>query len=252
MGRIRKMALAAVTAAALALPAAAQKIVQGPPTQGCGGLLGYNTFILDSPENISFSCGGNGTVPVANDVWQSSQSSNTAQATANVTTDQNLLSSTMGMPTGQWPMNFAGRALEYYGAGTYNLGVASTVTLKLKLCSVAGCGSGTVVTLAAWTTASQATTGVTLAFNINAWCTTVATGASGSLECHGLLSFDGGATLAAAATGYNDSNTAAVGGLPLSGQWFLQSTLAFGTANASNTALLRNQVIDVYGPGVVN
>lgn len=237
----------------MSLPAIAQapKIVQGAPSN-CGGVYGYNTVILDSPENISFTCGGIGTVPMPNDVWFSSQTSNTAQATANVSTDQNLLSSTIGMPTAQWAMNAPGRALELNAAGTYSLGAASTVTIKAKLCSVAGCGSGTVTTLGSWVTAAQTNTSVTLAFNLAATCVTVSSGSSGSLECHGTLTFDSGATLAAAATSFLDSNTAAVGSLPLNGQWFLQTTLAFGSANASNTALMRSQIVDVYGPGIVN
>lgn len=236
---------------ALSLPAAAQKIVQGAPS-ACGGVYGFNTLIIDSPENILFPCGGMGTVPVPGLAWMSSITSNTAQATANVTTDQLLLAATIGMPTAQWAMNLPGRSLEYYSAGVYNLGVGSTVNIKLKLCSVSGCGSGTVVTLMQWTTASQATTGVTLGFNLNAWCVTVTPGATGTAECHGTLEFDSGATLAAAGTSFQDSNIAVVSGLPLNGQWFLQATLAFGTANASNTASLRNQLVSVYGPGIVN
>jgi hypothetical protein len=251
---MKKRWLGILLAGVLALPAAmqAQKIIQGAPTQACGGLLGYNTFILDSPENISFSCGGLGSVPIPNDVWVSTQTSNTAQATANVTTDQNLMSSTVGMPTAQWVMNAPGRTLQYFGAGTYSLGTSSTVTLKLKLCSVAGCGSGTVVTLASWTTASQSTTSVTLAYNLSASCVTVTLGSSGTAECHGTLQFDSGATLAAATSSFNDSNTAVISGLPLAGQWFLQSTLAFNTSNASNTSTLRLQTVDIWGPGVVN
>ncbi len=246
-GKLIGMLLALVL---VAVPLSAQtKITQGPPTSCAPGT---NYFILDSPNNVSYSCGGPGTVPIPNDVWLSTLTSSTAQATANVTTDQNLISSTIGMPFSEWAMNTPARTLEYFAAGTYSLGTATTVTVKLKLCTVAGCGTGTVTTLAAWTTASQSTTSVTLAYNVNAYCLTVATGATGSLECHGTLNFDSGATLAAASSTFNDSNTAVIASLPLNGQWFLQSTLAFNTSNASNTSTLRIQTLDIWGPGVVN
>lgn len=172
------------------------------------------------------------------------QTSNTAQATANNTSDQNLLANTVGTAS-LFPFNVVNKTWNVQAFGTYSLGAASTVNLKAKLCTVSGCGSGTVVNLASWTTASQTNTGVTLAWNINLQCATVTTGATGTAECHGTLNFDSGATLAAAASTFNDSNTAAVTGIPLNGQLFLQTTLAYGTANASNTALAREQVVTI-------
>jgi len=247
---MKKIGMLIAIIALLALPLAGQmRVGQGPPIS-CGP--GANYMYLDSPNNITYSCGGLGTVPIPNDAWFSVLSSTTAQATANVSTDQNLISSTMGMPYSEWVMNQPGRLLEYAGFGTYNLGTTSTVTVKLKLCTIAGCGSGTVITLASWTTASQTNTSVTLGFNVNAYCVTVTSGATGTLECHGTLNFDSGATLAAASTTFNDSNTAVISSVPLNGQWFLQSTLAFNSANASNTATLRIQSADVWGPGVIN
>lgn len=171
------------------------------------------------------------------------QTSNIAQATANVSTDQNLLFNQIGNGA-LAPLNRVGKTLTISSAGTYNLGAASVETFKAKLCTVSGCGSGTVITLATWVTASQATTSVTLGWNFLLNCTTVTQGGAGTMECHGTLNFDSGATLAAASSSFNDSNIAAVTGMPLNTTTlFLQTTIAFGTANAANTALARQQII---------
>src|SRR5207247_3443031 len=63
---------------------------------------------------------------------------------ANVSTDQNLMACTI--PAGT--LNRVGRTLRVKVAGLYSTPAASTsqVTIKVKICSVSGCGSGNVLT----------------------------------------------------------------------------------------------------------
>jgi hypothetical protein len=84
----------------------------------------------------------------------------------NVATDQNLMNCTI--PAGT--LNRVGRALEIWLAGVYSTGPAnaSKITIKAKLCTVYGCGSGTVITLASITSGANGTGVTTLPFNSSA------------------------------------------------------------------------------------
>src|SRR6267142_1663727 len=159
---------------------------------------------------------------------------------ANVSTDQNLMACTV--PAGT--LNRVGRSLQINIAGVYSTVAASTASLtyKVKLCTVSGCGSGTVVTLLNIATGTTgALTAANFPFHLNGQSTTQTAGASSAYEAHGRLTIDITSALAADSI-FTDSNTATVGTIDNTAQLFLQVTAASASASTSNSWTQRQLV----------
>jgi|SRR6195256_3952111 len=162
---------------------------------------------------------------------------------ANVSTDQILMACTV--PAGT--LNLVGKTLSIRSAGVYSTPAASTTTvnLKVKLCTVSGCGSGTVITLASITSAAlgaiQATNDP---WNVVMFSSTQTAGASAAFEAHGNLTIDIAALMTAAEAVYADGNTATVGTIDSTAQLFLQVTGAFSAASASNSMTHRQLIVE--------
>lgn len=156
----------------------------------------------------------------------------TAQATANVTTDQQLTEFGMQPNT----LIKKGKTLIVKGAGTYSLGAASVVTIKVKICTIAGCGSGTVVTPCTWVTGSNANTSVVSSFNFECIVgTSTSSAANSKVLGHGILGIEVGASNVTALTMFGDATTAESAVIDLTAADFIDTTVTFATANASNT-----------------
>jgi hypothetical protein len=199
-----------------------------------GGLVSNQPFCNEVTQvGGSYGCAG---VIVQNAV------TTTAQAAANVNTAQNLVSTVL-------PANLllkAGKTLTVKGGGTYSVGAATTVAIATKLCTVSGCGSGTVVSPCLWTTGSNANTGVTSSFNFE--CTVQTSTIAGALSKvlgKGVAAIEVGATNATAANVFGDVTTGETAAIDLTGAIFVQTTITFGTANASNTATQQTSVMTV-------
>lgn len=123
-------------------------------------------------------------------------------------------------------INDGAHGLSIYAAGSYNVAAASTLVFTIKL--------GTV-TIATFTTASQTNTAVALNWRLNFDITTVSPGTSGTVEAHGALTFDSGATLPAAASTFLDGNTAVSSAIDLTQPALLEIMANLGTGNASST-----------------
>lgn len=123
-----------------------------------------------------------------------------------------------------------GEGLDIFAAGTYNVAAASTVVFTIKFGGV---------TIATFTTASQTNTAVTLNWNLSLKAIAAVLGTSGTLEVHGSLNFDSGATLAAAASVFNDSITAASSAIDLTQDQTLEIMANFGSGNASSVIAQR-------------
>jgi hypothetical protein len=162
---------------------------------------------------------------------------------ANVATDQNGMAITITAGA----LNSVSRTLLIQLAGVYSTPAASTTTLthKLKLCTVSGCGSGTVITLASWTTSAlggiQATNNP---YNCTVNSSTQTAGATAAFEAHGNLTIDLAALASAAEGVFADNNTATVGTIDSTAQLFLQHTIAFSAASGSNSATDRQMIAD--------
>jgi hypothetical protein len=150
---------------------------------------------------------------------------------ANVTSDQQLME--LALSAGY--LNTSGQPFQITGAGVYSTVALQTPTLefKVKLCTVSGCGSGTVVTLVDITTTATLAAVTNNNWFISFLAATSTTGASGKLEIHGPAIVDLGATTATADSAFGDTNTAASGAIDLTAALFLDFTLAFSTNTAS-------------------
>jgi hypothetical protein len=135
-------------------------------------------------------------------------------------------------------LNTALAANLVHGSGYFTIAALQipALTFKAKLCTVSGCGSGTVVTLASITTAA------TVAATNNGWnlqlmAGTATAGATGNLWVHGApgLTVDIGALPGSAATPYTDLNTAVSSNIDLTAALFLDFTVATSTGNAGNS-----------------
>jgi hypothetical protein len=166
---------------------------------------------------------------------------------ANVTTDQNLMSVTI--PAGN--MNVVGRTFRVFVAGVYSTPAASTatITIELKLCSVSGCAAGNVADLIDATSSANPGTVTNNAFNLTAYFTTQTAGAAGRWEAHGVYGIDLGALNTSPDSFFNDTNTAVIAGTPAdidtTAQNFLQVSIAFSAASASNSATERQLVVEM-------
>jgi hypothetical protein len=165
-----------------------------------------------------------------------------------VTTDQNMQACTIPANT----LNAIGKTLMIQTAGVYSTPAASTtaVTLKVKLCSVSGCATGNVATLV--NISSTALAGIQATndpFNVQIMASTTTAGASSAAEAHGNLTIDISALTTAAEGVFADGNTATIAGSPsaidLTAQNFLQISVAFSVASASNVATGRQLIADV-------
>jgi len=172
-------------------------------------------------------------------VEQQLQASTTVNSLTNPTSATDLATFTIGAPTGgaSVSLNAPGKALQITAFGTYNLGAASTVVFTVKLGGA---------TLATFTTASQATTGVTLGWQLQLTSITVTPGASGTAEAHGALQFDSGATLAAASSQFLDSNTAVITSINYTGPLLLEVMANFGTGNGASVIAIRTLEVELY------
>jgi hypothetical protein len=157
----------------------------------------------------------------------------------NPTAATDLVTFTIGAPTGGAgiSLNSAGKVIVISAFGVYSLGAASTLVFTVKLGGA---------TLATFTTASQATTAVTLAWQLSLTSVTVTPGAAGTAEAHGYLSFDSGATLAAACSEFLDSNTAAITSINYTGPLLLELMANLGTGNAGSTITSRIVQVELY------
>jgi hypothetical protein len=191
---------------------------------------------LSVPGSVATSSG-----PVSG-TWQCTNVT-PVTVSANVATDQNLMACTI--PAGT--LNSASKTLRIYASGIYSTPAASTsvVTLKAKLCTVSGCGAGTVITpINIASAALGAITATNDPFNLAAYSTTQTTGAASAYEAHGNLTIDISALASAAEAVYADNNTATVGTIDSTAQLFLQITIAFSNASASNSATERQLIVD--------
>ena len=163
---------------------------------------------------------------------------------ANVTTDQLLMSCTLSANL----LNVVGRTLKVTTASIYSTPAASVsqMTEKIKLCTVSGCGSGTVVTLVSIQSSALGTIAVTNnAIQLPVFFTTQTAGASSTYEAHGCLNIDLNASISGADTVFCDTNTAVSAAIDSTAQLFLQVTGAFSTASASNSWSERQLIVEV-------
>lgn len=189
---------------------------------------------------------GSGNLTYSGCTLNSVSSTSPVTVNTNTTMDQQLME--LSLSAGY--LNSAGRNFDFFGAGVYTTQTAQTPTLtfKIKLCTVSGCGSGTVVTLISITTGATTAASANISWNVRAVGVTATAGATGNLEIHGPAQVDLGSALSTAATVYNDTNTAVSSNIDLTAALFADFTVAFSTnAATANTCTQRESVISPGG-----
>jgi hypothetical protein len=205
---------------------------------------GGNTFNATGPfETGSGIYYGNGPLVLGTPAIGTPANVTPVTVSTSTTADQNLMTQTLVANQ----LNNLSRNLHVQIAGIYSTPVGSTATisLKVKLCTVSGCGSGTVITPCSWT--SGANPGTITNNPINATCeiSTQTVGATAAFEAHGNMVIDLGASPSLADTIYSDTNTGTVGTIDATGQLFLQVSGAFSAASASNSMSERQLLVSI-------
>lgn len=189
---------------------------------------------------------GNGNTTTSSCLVNSVTSTSPVTVNTNTTSDQQLME--LSLSAGY--LNTSGQPFKFFGAGVYTTqsGQTPTLTFKVKLCTVSGCGSGTVVTLASYTSGATTASASNMPWNLSITGTTVTTGASGNLEVHGFNGVTLGTTAGAAGATYNDTNTAASSTINLTSALFVDFTITFSTnAATANTCTQREGVVSPGG-----
>lgn len=209
--------------------------VGATPINTAQGARTIETFHWDATNAVAARESGTHTVCV---------SSAPVTVNANVATDQNLM--TCSLPAGL--LNQVNSSLRVYIAGVFSTAAASTasLTFKVKLCTVSGCGSGTVISPVATTTGATAALSATnLSFSQTSYLSTQTAGAASAYEAHGFMTIDLSATPATPDSTYQDTNTATVGTIDSTAALFLQITAAASAASASNSFTERQLVVEL-------
>lgn len=141
---------------------------------------------------------------------------------------------TYAIPAGA--MNVVGKTIEFASYGTFTTAGGQTPTLRLRAYI------GTIAILD-YTSAASTASSTTFPWNINGLITTSAVGASGTVEAHGIFRITVGASIAGAATAFNDQISAASSAIDLTAAQTFKLTALLSSANAGNNVISRHQVI---------
>lgn len=131
--------------------------------------------------------------------------------------------------------NILGAPFTYNASGIYSLviGQTPTLTFTANLCTINGCGSGTVRALAVIVTPTT-TTATNNTWNIRLTISTTATGATGTVLTHGTAIVEL-TTASDLGTASSDSNTTSSGTIDLTSGLFIQLTVTTSTGNVGNS-----------------
>jgi len=220
----------------------AATVVSQPESAGPSGVASSDLLYADSTKHTaSVNNNNTGNMPISR-----SPCVNVTPVTvaANVTTDQLLMACSLNANA----LNAVGHTLKVYTAGVFSTAAASVaaITIKTKLCTVSGCGSGTVIGPISTTTgATAALTASNLSWSQTSYISTQTAGASSAYEAHGFMTIDLSATAATPDSVYQDTNTATVGTIDATGALFLQVTVAFSAGSTSNSVTDRLLVAEL-------
>lgn len=218
-------------AVAFALPANAQgfaRIQKGPITDTVSG----PSWGVDTQTGQAYFCNGPclaGDITLG--VFQGGAS--TSITTANFTA---LTGPTTTIQQGE--LNVLNRHFRIRGRGRYTTAAASLLNTDIALCTVSGCGSGTVFSPAGCvvTSTNQANVLANGQFRFECEFTVSATGATGTVMAKASSSFQLGAATTAALSEFQDTATAVSATFDLTLAYFVQPRFKFTTSNAGNAA----------------
>jgi|SRR5882672_9218146 len=144
------------------------------------------------------------------------------------------------------PANLANvnpRKITCHGDGVYTNAAASVLNVDIQVCTVSGCGSGTVVSPAgcAVTTTNQANNLTNGQWSIDCTLTTTSTlGSAGTFMAKSTVSANLAATTAGPYSVFPDTAVAVSAAVDETVQEFLNPAFKFTTSNAGNSAIVND------------
>lgn len=136
-------------------------------------------------------------------------------------------------------LSAVGKTIDFWVAGAYTTASGQTPTINFLL-TLGGTTIGT------WTSTAT-TASVTKTWSIEGSATVVSTGATGTLETHGLLNIELGAGAAGSVgeTSFNDTNVAVSSSVNFTTSLALVLTTTMSSSNAGNSVVGRQLIIEV-------
>lgn len=213
----------------------------GPCVRGGDNVFSFPTCLYYSPLSSGILCATqtiiSGECPAGEILAKGPQAVSTAAVTiGTAATDTQVAELTVDSGF----LNQANRVVTIRFGGNYTTVAAQTptITVKLKLCTVSGCGSGTVVTLGTWGPSGATTASVTNSFGGNCDLATTATGATGTVILKNSTVFEVlGATAGTTPTFVTDANTAVSSAIALNGQLFLDLVWQYSTGTTNTVTV---------------
>lgn len=143
--------------------------------------------------------------------------------------------------------NTANKVVTVRYGGVYTNAAASLLNTEVSLCTVAGCGSGTVLSPAGCvvTTTNQANNLTNGQFNATCTFIVASTGASGTLMAKSQGAFNLGSATSAVLSAFGDTATAVSAAVDLTVDEFVQPQFKFTTGNAGNSATLQYMTVEI-------
>lgn len=158
------------------------------------------------------------------------------------TTDTELAE--FALPAGY--LNTANKSLTIFAKVVQSTGTSQTptVTYRIKLCTVSGCGSGTVLTMLAFGNGGTMTASTTEFSEITGHIATVTAGSSGTLETAGFALINTSSINKNAIGGsmVNDNVTAVSSTIDLTAALFLDVTGQFSTQSGTKNGMVARLV----------
>jgi hypothetical protein len=145
--------------------------------------------------------------------------------------------------------NAANKTVVVEYGGVYTNAAASLLNSQVSLCTVSGCGSGTVVSPAGCvvTTTNQANNLTNGQFKTRCTFITATTGAAGTLMASSVGSYNLGAATSAVLSSFADTATAVSAAVDLTVDEFVQPQFKFTTGNAGNSVTLMYLTVHISG-----
>jgi hypothetical protein len=144
------------------------------------------------------------------------------------------------------PANLANvnpRKIRCHGDGVYTNAAASLLNVDLQICTVSGCGSGTVVSPAgcAVVTTNQANNLTNGQWSLDCTLTTTTTlGSSGTFMAKSTVCANLGTTTAAVSSCFQDTATAVSAAVDETSTEFFNPAFKFSSSNAGNSAIVHD------------
>lgn len=185
--------------------------------------------------------GGTGTATAS--VTQGFAVTSTTVLNPAATTDTKLAE--LALPAGY--LNSTAKSLHLVAKVIQSTGTSQTptVTYKWKLCTVSGCGSGTVLTLITHGASGAMTASTTESSELIDEISTVTTGSSGTVESAGLALINVSTTTAlqTGATVFVDTNNAVSSTIDLTAALFLDLDGQFSTQSGTKNGMVARLVL---------